>query len=97
MVSKVGIIYIKIDGKRNLKALGQVINSGWGLGLTADEIDAFSNLPGIGIPVSGLKEYLRLSDSERKGIIMTGIPAGKDHNELGDWISYARLSSPVAM
>ncbi|MBN1903465.1 MAG: biopolymer transporter ExbD [Deltaproteobacteria bacterium] len=96
MVSKEGIIYIKIDGKRNLKGLGQVINNGWDLGLTADEIDVFSNLPGIGIPVSGLKEYLRLSDSERKGIIMTGIPAGKDHNELGDWISYAMLSNPMA-
>lgn len=95
MVSKEGIIYIKIDGKRNLKGLGQVINNGWDLGLTADELDVFSNLAGIGIPVSGLKEYLRLSDSERKGIVMTGIPAGKDHNELGDWISYAMLSNPM--
>jgi len=96
MVSKEGIAYIKMDGKRNLKALGQTINNGWDLGLTADEIDVFSNLPGIGMPVSGLKEYLRLSDLERKGVVMTGIPAGKDHNELGEWISYAMLSNPNA-
>ena len=94
LVSKEGIIYLMIEGKRKLKDLALRANAGWNLGLTGVDIETFSNLPGIGVSVSGLKQYLRLSESDRKNMTSSGIPVETGHNELSDWLRYIKESSP---
>ncbi len=96
LVSKEGAVYFMMEGKRKLKALALSANAGWGLGLTGNDIEKFSNLAGVGIPASDLKEFLRASESERKNITMPGIPVEAEHNELSGWINYARESNPRA-
>lgn len=96
LVTKEGRVFLMIEGKRKLKALALKINAGWGLGFTGNDIEYFSNLAGIGVPASGLKQFLRLSESERKNMTIPGISVEKDNNELSVWLENARELNPKA-
>lgn len=94
LVSSEGAVYFMMEGKRNMRPLGMLANADWGLGLTGQEIEKFSSLPGIGIPVSWLKQFLQLSESEQKKMAMPGIPLENHNNELYGWISFVMASNP---
>ncbi len=94
LVSKEGRVYFKMDQKRNLQSLAEKLNTRWNLGLTPNEIENFSDQASFGVPASGLKDLLRLSKTERDKMTMPGIPVEPGHNELNDWLVYARLSNP---
>ena len=96
LVTKEGRVFLMVEGKRKLKALALKINAGWNLGFTGNDIENFSNLPGIGIPASGLKQFLRLSESERKNMTIPGISVETDNNELSVWLENARELNPKA-
>lgn len=96
LISDAGSVYFRMDSARNQKALGTNLNGAFGLGLSEAEIDAFSRLKGYGTPLSGIKEYLQLSEAEQKEVAQPGIPVGDERNELGDWLMYARITNPDA-
>jgi biopolymer transport protein ExbD len=96
LVSKQGNVYFMMDRKDKLKSLGHTLNTRWNLGLTNDELERFSNQASFGIPVSGLKELLRLSITEHNNLLMTGIPVEEGQNELSDWLMYAKIANPDA-
>ena len=96
LVSKDGNIYFMMDRKEKLKSLGNYLNSRWNLGLTRDELEKFSNQDSFGIPFFGLKQYLQISETERKDMSMPGIPVKEGQNELSDWLMYARIANPEA-
>jgi biopolymer transport protein ExbD len=96
LVSKEGGVYFMMDRKKILKSLGEYLNARWNLGLTGDELEKFSNQTSFGIPASGLKYFLRLSETERNNMSMPGIPVETAKNELADWLIYARVANPNA-
>jgi biopolymer transport protein ExbD len=96
LISDAGNVYFRMDGTRNQKALGTNLNGAFGLELNPEDIDKFSRLSGYGMPLSGIKEYLRLSESEQKEMTQPGIPVDEDRNELGKWLMYARIANPDA-
>jgi biopolymer transport protein ExbD len=62
-----------------------------GITFTEKEIDQFSLIEEFGVPVSGLKQLIAMSNADRnKSGVQPGIPADSLNNELKDWIMYAR-------
>lgn len=94
LISDTGNVYFRMDGARNQKALGKNLNGAFGLGLSEEEIDKFSRLTGFGTPLTGIKDYLQLSEAQQKETPQPGIPVWDDRNELGEWLMYARIANP---
>ncbi len=65
-----------------------------GITFTEKEIAQFSLIEEFGVPVSGLKQLIAMSNANRnKSGVQLGIPADSLNNELKDWIMYARKAS----
>lgn len=96
LVSSEGRIFLSMEGKRNMQSLGRIASYGHNLQLSADELEAFSNLSGIGVPAADLRPFLRLTESERKNADLPGIPVNDVNNELKDWVLYAMAANPRA-
>jgi len=63
------------------------LNTTRNLGLTEAEMQTFMRkAPGVGVPFTGLKQYLSLSDDERKKVQLPGIPVDTTGGELYFWI-----------
>jgi Biopolymer transport protein ExbD/TolR len=64
-----------------------------GVEFTDAEIETFSNMEMIGMPMDKLKAYLAMPDEDRAQVEMEGIPVDSTNNELGKWLFYARGAS----
>jgi biopolymer transport protein ExbD len=72
------------------KAL-ELIGESRGIKFTEQEVAQFSLIEEFGVPVSGLKQLIAMSNADRnKSGVQPGIPADSTNNELKDWIMYAR-------
>ncbi len=96
LVSREGRALLTIEGKRNMQSLARIVSSGQDLQLSALELEAFSNLSGIGVAFQELPQFLNLSESEQKNIALSGIPISPNNNELKEWILYAMAANPRA-
>jgi biopolymer transport protein ExbD len=94
VISKEGLVFFRMDGTKHLVALAEKLNSKYNLGLNANEIEKFSRQTGFGMPVSGLKQFLNLTDIQQKNTTLPGIPVDTGHNELLDWLIYSRIANP---
>lgn len=96
VVSSDNKVFFRMDGTAHVKSLGEKLNAKYNLGLTESEITKFSHQTGFGIPFSGLKQYLGLSEKDQKSMQaqMPGIPVDTTGiNELTDWIIFARIAN----
>ncbi len=65
-----------------------------GIKFSENEIAQFSLIEEFGVPLSGLKQLIAMSNANRnKSGVQPGIPADSLNNELKDWIMYARKAS----
>lgn len=65
-----------------------------GIKFTENEITQFSLIEEFGVPVSGLKQLIAMTNVNRnKSGVQPGIPADSLNNELKDWIMFARKAS----
>jgi biopolymer transport protein ExbD len=94
VVSADGKVFFRTDGTKNLRKLGEKLNEKYSLGLTESELEKFSRQTGFGMPLSGLKQFLGLTEAQQKNTTMPGIPTEKGKNELLDWIIYTRIVNP---
>jgi len=94
VISKDGNVYFRTDQAKHVKALGEKLNTKYSLGLTEDELTKFSQQTGFGMPLSGMKQFLNLTAAQQKITAMPGIPVEDNHNELIDWLIYARIANP---
>jgi biopolymer transport protein ExbD len=91
VISADGRVFYRTDGTKNLRKLGERLNEKYSLGLTENELEKFSRQTGFGMPLSGLKQYLNLTDTQQKNTTLPGIPVETGKNELLDWIVYTRI------
>ena len=96
LISKEGGVYFMTDRKKVLKSLGKILSAKWRLSFTENELDLFSHQASFGVPASGLKEYLTLSDDVKKNTVFPGIPMDPGNNELSEWLKYSRIANPKA-
>jgi len=96
VVSKDNRVFFRMDGTKNLKTLGEKLNSKYSLGMTESDIEKFSHKSGFGIDLRGMKQFLSLTETQQKNTAMSGIPVDDDNNnnQLIDWLIYARIANP---
>ena len=93
-ISKDGKAFFNMDGKYHRQELLTKMGERYGIDFTPKELERFAVLPSFGLPVGNLKEYLDMSPEDRKLVSQPGIPADSTHNELADWIVFARITNP---
>lgn len=72
-----------------LDAMGKRYNQTF----TAEEKKRFSQIPTFGVPMNQLKQYINLSEDERKKYTQPGIPVDTTNtSELFNWIHEARVA-----
>lgn len=72
----------------------ELMGASRGVKFTEKEIAQFSLIEEFGVPVSGLKQLIAMSNADRnKSGVQPGIPADSLNNELKDWIMYARKAN----
>src|ERR1017187_1337714 len=87
-------VFLDLDGKFSRLTWMQKLNEQFKMGMNEDEINTFSNLSSFGVPMGKMKGYIDLSTSERKAYHQEGIPFDSAHNELANYVLYARLADP---
>lgn len=97
-INKDGKIFFSIDGQEKRIKMLEKIGSDYGLQFSDQQKKAFSLLPGVGVPISQLGNFLNLDPEEaKKPENQPGIPVDTTlqlTNELARWIINARLSNP---
>lgn len=93
-VAKDGAIFFNVDGKYTRQTLIQKMGEKYGVEFTAEQIQTFSVLPSIGLPVGNLPQYLDLPSEERDLVKQPGVPSDSLNNQLGDWVVLARTTNP---
>ena len=83
-IDKDGKVFLTIDDKQKREAVANSLNATKNLGI---DVAAFKSASFVGAPLSGLKTFLSLSEENRKGDQLPGIPC-KDStdNELIIWM-----------
>jgi biopolymer transport protein ExbD len=72
----------------------ELMGASRGVKFTEKEIAQFSLIEEFGVPVSGLKQLIAMSNTNRnKSGVQPGIPTDSLNNELKDWIMYARKAN----
>jgi biopolymer transport protein ExbD len=97
-VDKEGKVYFSLDGKFKRKIMIEKVNQDFNLGLTDEQIDKFSNLPGFAVPLQDLPNYLKLNSQEmQQAKNNPGIPIDtsldQTKNQLLIWIGYGRVAT----
>jgi biopolymer transport protein ExbD len=87
-----GRIFYDVDGKQTRATILQKMAEHYKIAFTDKEVNKFSILTSIGMPMENLKNYLDADDNSRKAMNKQtkGIPADSLHNELSDWINFGR-------
>lgn len=93
-VSKEGAVFFNVDGKYTRQTLIQKMGEKYGVEFTQQQIQTFSVLPSIGLPIGNLPQYLDLPSEERDLVKQPGVPSDSLNNQLGDWIVLARITNP---
>jgi biopolymer transport protein ExbD len=83
-IDKDGKVFLTIDDKQKRETIANSLNATKNLGI---DVAAFKSASFVGAPLSGLKTFLSLSEENRKGDQLPGIPC-KDStdNELIVWM-----------
>ena len=71
-----------------------MVGEKYGISFSKEQLNSFAILPGFGLPVRTLPQFLDMDPEERKTVTQPGIPADSVNNELADWIVFARMSNP---
>lgn len=64
----------------------KALSDAYDLNLTNEEILKFTKLAEVGIPMKQLKSYINLTEAQRAGVELKGIPLDSVDNELVDWV-----------
>jgi len=60
---------------------------------TQQEIETFSGMTSIGVPMASLKKYINMEDADRVKAKSPGIPYDSTNNELGNWIRFGQIEA----
>ena len=89
-----GRVFFDMDNQGARKQMLKYMGDKYGVAFTPDQERAFSILQGFGLPLNTLPSYLDIEPDARGAVQQPGIPADSAHNELADWIVFARMSNP---
>lgn len=95
LISKEGNVFLTLEGDADYrKELMKQMNDKYSLELQKDELESFSKISSIGLPVSSIKQFVNLSQQEQKNVKQPGIVCDSTQNELADWLIFSRIANP---
>ncbi len=89
-VTKDGLYYFSMDEQKYKVPLLVAMGKKYGITFTAKEQKEFKNLSDFGVPIQQLKQYLNMSESQREGVKVSGIPGDSANAQIVDWVFEAR-------
>lgn len=89
-----GRVFFDMDNQGARKQMLRYMGDKYGISFTPEQERSFSIMQGFGLPVNTIPSYLDIEPDGRGAIVQPGIPADSAHNELADWIVFARMSNP---
>ncbi len=87
-----GKVFFGVLGKENRKETLTQMGQKYNIDFTEKEKDEFSNIEGVGTPITALKQFLNLPHDVRNKAVQTGIPTDSLDNQLKDWVQSARVA-----
>ncbi len=91
-IDKTGRVFFGIDGQKTREDILQRMAKIYNMKFSPEEIKEFSLQSTIGVPMSQLPQFLKMTTEERAKANFPGVPADSLNNELGNWIWESRLS-----
>lgn len=92
LIDAKGKIFFGVDGQQNRISLLEEVGKTYKIDFTEQEKKSFSVLNVFGVPVEGLKDYLKLKSEDRdKTEFNPGIPIDSLNNQFKVWVRTARL------
>lgn len=86
-IDKAGTVFVQLDDPKKRKVIAENLNTTRNLGLSPEDIKAFTNSASIGVPFTGLKSLLALPSDERLNVKQPGIPVpDSTGGELYYWV-----------
>ncbi len=90
-VDKDGRVFVQLDDPNARKTIAQNLSDTRNLGLTDQDIKAFTNAPSIGVPFANFKSLLAMPADKQKEVHQPGIPVpDSTGGELYFWIRDAK-------
>lgn len=93
-VSDQGQVFFTIDGKFVRERLLTLVGEHQGIIFSEAEKSHFALMSSIGMPVGELKDFLALPSDVWQEVDQPGIPCDSLHNELTEWVLFARVANP---
>jgi len=86
-IDKEGRTFVSVDNPEFRRVLIENINTTRNLGLSPEEMKAYTNAASIGVPFASLKQFLALNADEQKKLKQPGVPvADTTGGELYFWV-----------
>lgn len=89
-IDKEGKVFFSVDEPAAREGALKGLAAKYNVSFTDAEVAEFGKLASVGMPVQNLKQYLALSEFDRKKFPQSGIPTDSLNNQLADWVLYAR-------
>ena len=95
MIDAKGRVFFGIDGQPTRMKMLEKMAAKKNIAFSEEEKARFSLVSNFGVPVANMKQFINLSQEERNKVDQPGIPIDSLHDELGEWVLYARQSNPA--
>jgi biopolymer transport protein ExbD len=89
-----GRVFFDMDNKNHRAQMLRQMGEKYGISFTAEQQNTFAIMPAFGVPLATLPQFLDMEPEERNKVFQPGIPADSAHNELSDWVVFARMTNP---
>lgn len=92
-IDKTGRVFFGVDGQKTRETIIQQMAKKYNMTFNAEQVKEFSLQSTIGVPMSQMASFLKMTTEERAKANFVGVPTDSLNNELGDWIWEARLAN----
>jgi biopolymer transport protein ExbD len=93
-IDKGNRVFFNLEGKELRRSMLEQMGAKYNVKFDENDYKRFSVMTTFGMTVQQLKEYIPLSEEERKKFMKqsAGVPYDSLNNQLGDWIRFGRLA-----
>lgn len=89
-----GKVFFDLKGREVRKKALQLMGQKYSVEFTPEELETFSLMEGVGVPITALKQLIAMKTADRnKPGLQPGVPKDSLDNQLKDWIYNSRIAN----
>ncbi|MDR2122023.1 MAG: biopolymer transporter ExbD [Flavobacteriaceae bacterium] len=86
-----GKYYFSMDELKYRVPLLNAMGKKYNITFTPEEQQEFKNaITDFGVPIQQLKEYLKMTETQREKVVVSGIPGDSTNSQITEWVFEAR-------